>query len=191
MLLCSAGASRLEESQPALRVSSPSPPGLRAALGWNVALWIRSLGRGNQLPLSSKPALCEILKEETHLQEAFPSPAARKLPSLTRCCQLSCCTPACLLLHVPPWIAFACLSCSVVLVCTKFCSSLFPPNSAFLSVSLISCYNLLGAPNETSSLHLPLACLASSSVASRRALAVLQPPRRPPCGCQCDWRPVP
>lgn len=126
------GASRLGESQPALRVSSPSPPGLRAALGWNVALWIRSLGRGNQLPLSFKPALCEILKEETHLQEAFPSPAARKLLSLARCCQLSCCTPARLLPHVPPWVAFACLSCSVVLVSYQVLFIFVPSKFSFL-----------------------------------------------------------
>lgn len=59
--------------------------GPESALGWSAALWIRSLGRGSHLPLSFRPALCEVRKEETPLRppllrEAFPSPAARRVP---------------------------------------------------------------------------------------------------------------
>lgn len=169
--------------------------GPESALGWSAALWIRSLGRGSHLPLSFRPALCEVRKEETPLgppllREAFPSPAARRVPP-PHGPRAPVVLHVCLRPRAPPWTARACSSCSVVLARTKLCSSLFPPNSAFLSVSLMSCYNLWGAPNETSSLHLPLACLASSSVTSRRALAILDPPRFPPHGGLCYWQPVP
>lgn len=146
---CSAGVQAGGE-RASSEALSPSPPGLRAALDWSIALWTRSPGRGSHLPLSFRPALCEIRKEETPLRplllrEAFPSPAARRVapPDVPQSPVL---LPVGLRPRAPPWAARAWSSRSVVWARTRLCSSVFPANSAFVKCRPYVMLQPLGGP---------------------------------------------